>query len=118
MFALGSQYIREDDKKAEHFKLGEDMTSTCYRSYDATRTKLGPEIIRVNNNGDFDPRSGQYKLRPEVCQWQWGVDCFYQSIRRCWLRIRGARSFQRTDCSAKGRNRLLCPLLAIDLPAC
>lgn len=74
MFALGSKFIQEEEKKAEHFKLGEDITRTCYRAYDVTRTKLGPEIIRVNNNGDFDPKHGQYKLRPEVrkdntCYW-------------------------------------------------
>lgn len=77
---MGSKFILNEEKKAEHFKLGEEITRTCYRSYEVTRTKLGPEIIRVNNNGEFDPKHGQYKLRPEVCTDQNASSHWYASL--------------------------------------
>ena len=67
MFALGSNYVKQENRE-KHMSVGEAVTHTCYESYAATPSGLGPEIFSVTAEGQIgNGGSGQYKLRPEVC---------------------------------------------------
>lgn len=72
MFALGSLYVQEEER-AEHMQVAKDITSTCYKSYQATPTRLGPETFAVRGEGKIEQGTEtDYKLRPEVCLGRWG----------------------------------------------
>eukprot|EP01096_Ripella_sp_DP13-Kostka_P004995 TRINITY_DN1758_c0_g2_i2.p1 TRINITY_DN1758_c0_g2~~TRINITY_DN1758_c0_g2_i2.p1 ORF type:complete len:677 (+),score=226.34 TRINITY_DN1758_c0_g2_i2:42-2072(+) len=68
MFGLGSQEgaVSNPDKQLE---VGAGLTETCFNSYKATKTGLGPEIFTFNENGEIIPGGQKYYiLRPETVE--------------------------------------------------
>jgi len=71
MFALGAK-VEPDNKNAERdAEIGRNFTNTCHESYIRSRTRIGPELFRFNDEveatGQYDSDKG-YILRPEVVE--------------------------------------------------
>ena len=97
MFGLGSQEgaVSNPGKQME---VGAGLTKTCFNSYKATKTGLGPEVFSFNHNGDIISSSPNYYiLRPETVEslfvmWRlthdqkyrdWGWQIFQAIERHC-----------------------------------
>jgi len=72
MFALGSVTDPSSDtiKKARHFRVGEEITETCYQMYKKQATGIAPEIVSLDPVNDFVPghSAAHYLLRPEAVE--------------------------------------------------
>jgi len=96
MFALGAQ----GETMEEHFRLGQDITRTCYELYRRTPTGIAPELVYFMNSAeDFEipSNSHHYLLRPETVEslfvlWRlthnqiyrdWGWEIFQAINRSC-----------------------------------
>lgn len=80
MFALGAQYDTNQTTANEIFKLGRDITDTCYMSYQNSETGLGGEVV---DGESFALDNSAYALRPETVEslfymWKLTNETMYQ----------------------------------------
>jgi hypothetical protein len=74
MLALGA----EGDYAASHMKLAEGLAATCYKTYEAQETGIGPERVSfsskdspMKDDRDFKAMSTRYLLRPGTKYRSW-----------------------------------------------
>ena len=66
MFAMGAK-TQPDENSERLFKIGQDVTETCYLSYQSNPSKLGAEWTSVGNDAlNYPDRA--YLLRPETVE--------------------------------------------------
>eukprot|EP01094_Clydonella_sp_ATCC50884_P000390 TRINITY_DN10305_c0_g1_i2.p1 TRINITY_DN10305_c0_g1~~TRINITY_DN10305_c0_g1_i2.p1 ORF type:complete len:312 (-),score=71.30 TRINITY_DN10305_c0_g1_i2:133-1068(-) len=72
MFALGSWHgaALELEESEDFEEIGEDITETCFKTYQMTATGISPEITRFDKDVELSVDSGakHYLLRPETVE--------------------------------------------------
>ncbi|CAG0916898.1 unnamed protein product [Notodromas monacha] len=71
LFALGAHNNPAALESSKHyFKIGQEITETCHRSYELTKTKLSPNVFSFTGNGSNDAKGTEmfYCLRPEAVE--------------------------------------------------
>eukprot|EP01063_Lacrimia_lanifica_P039060 TRINITY_DN8471_c0_g1_i1.p1 TRINITY_DN8471_c0_g1~~TRINITY_DN8471_c0_g1_i1.p1 ORF type:complete len:600 (+),score=194.73 TRINITY_DN8471_c0_g1_i1:69-1868(+) len=129
MLALGVEQGPHGAARAKDLAAAKAVTETCYRLYEASPTKLGPEIAHFSHchNGAADcdrtpptAEDGKYQLRPETLEslyylwlqtkdpkyreWAWAI--FTAIETHCWMPTgyTGVTDVQNTGAgSASGR---------------
>ncbi|KAJ3407607.1 Mannosyl-oligosaccharide 1,2-alpha-mannosidase IB [Chytridiales sp. JEL 0842] len=79
MLAMGALASRKNNWTF-HLDIAQQVTLTCFQSYNSTATKLGPESFHV---GELRPSDARYLLRPEVIEsifymWRFTHDPMYR----------------------------------------
>ncbi|KAI9333123.1 glycoside hydrolase [Obelidium mucronatum] len=107
MFALGGMAGKNRDHWEQNFKLGAQLTETCWSMYKKTATGIGADVVDGETLAPDDP---SYKLRPETVEslfymWRLTHDPIYrergwsivQSIQKYCLDEAGYHGLQDVD---------------------
>ncbi|KAI8614585.1 glycoside hydrolase [Chytriomyces sp. MP71] len=111
MFALGAKaYSKGNWKKL--YRLGADLTDTCWTMYNSTATGLSPESV---DGETLTVRGSAYKLRPEVVEslfymWRFTHDPVYRE--RGWSIAQAIE----THCRVEGGYRGLKDVRQVESP--
>ncbi|KAJ3207167.1 hypothetical protein HDU67_007625 [Dinochytrium kinnereticum] len=98
MFGLGAVASGEyEDNQKDVYQTGRDVTDTCWMSYEATKTGLGPERVR---GSDLKPVSSVYHQRPEVIESQfyfWRLTHEPIFRERGWAMVQSLEKFCKSE---------------------
>jgi len=102
MFALGAKTQGVPEKFLD---LGADLTETCHLSYNASKTKIGPEVFWMAPGREFSAKASYYILRPETVEsyfilWRTTKDIKYRQW--AWEAFNAIETHCRTEAGYAG----------------